>query len=243
MIELNRIYNEDCLEGMKRIPDASVDCIICDLPYGTTQNKWDSIIPFEPLWEQYHRIAKENAAIVLFGAEPFSSTLRLSNLNDYKYDWIWDKSQVTGFLNAKKQPLRQHETISVFYAKQCVYNPQMVKGKPQLKGTGGKTSNYGKFNLNPHISDDYYPKSVLKFPQQRIKGGHPTQMPVALIEYLIKTYTNECETILDNCMGSGTTAVAAIRTKRNFIGFELQKEYFDIANKRIKDEQQQLSLF
>lgn len=238
-----KLIHGDCLTEMKQIPDASVDMILCDLPYGTTKNKWDCVIPFDPLWEQYRRITKDNAAIVLFGAEPFSSILRLSNLTDYKYDWIWDKSQVTGFLNAKKQPLRQHEIISVFYAKQCVYNPQMIKGKPQLKGTGRKSSNYGNFSPNHHISDVYYPKTILNFPQQRISGGHPTQKPVALLEYLIKTYTNEGETVLDNTMGSGSTGVACIRTKRKFIGIELNDEYFGIAQKRISQEQQQLSLF
>lgn len=255
MIELNRIYNEDCLEGMKRIPDASVDCIICDLPYGTTACKWDTIIPFEPLWEQYERIIKDNGAIVLFGAEPFSSKLRLSNLKNYKYDWIWKKPRGTGHLNVKIQPLRDIENISVFYRKQCLYNPQYSKGEPYSSLKGGKTSRisesgkttYGKFNNGAEFRNDNdgfrYPKQVLEFNVVERDTLHPTQKPVALIEYLIKTYTNEGETILDNCMGSGTTAVAAIRTKRNFIGFELQKEYFDIANKRIKDEQQQLSLF
>ena len=230
-----QLLHGDCLELMKDVPDKSIDMILCDLPYGTTQNKWDSVIPFEPLWSQYRRLIKDNGAIVLFGAEPFSSALRMSNIKAYKYDWIWDKRQVTGFLNAKKQPLRQHETISVFYKKQCVYNPQMFKGKPQLKNTGGQSSNYGKYTYMPHVSDIYYPKSILTFPQQRIKGGHPTQKPVPLLEYLIKTYTNEGNIVLDNCMGSGSTGVACVNLNRNFIGMELKQEYFDIAVERIND--------
>lgn len=159
----------------------------------------------------------------------------MSNSKIYKYSWVWSKSQVSGFLNAKKQPLREHEDICVFYKKQCTYNPQMVKGKMQLKNTGGHSSNYNKFEAQPHYSDEYYPKTILDFPLRRFKGGHPTQKPVELAEYLIKTYTNEGETVLDNTMGSGTTGVACKNLKRNFIGMELDETYFNVAKDRIEN--------
>ena len=258
MIELNRIYNEECLEGMKRIPDASVDCIICDLPYevlnkGNKHAQWDRIIPFAPLWEQYERIIKDNGAIVLFAQGMFTAQLMMSNPKLWRYNLIWDKVLTSGFLNAKRMPLRSHEDVCVFYKELPTYNPQMRKGKPlHSKGTAYKdnelTNNcYGSLGTADDTRKgctEKYPTSIVRF--QKIHPSiavHPTQKSVELCEWLIKTYTNEGETILDNCMGSGTTAVAAIRTKRNFIGFELQKEYFDIANKRIKDEQQQLKLF
>lgn len=230
-----QLMQGDCLELMKDIPDGSIDMILCDLPYGTTQNKWDSCLPFYDLWEHYSRICKEDSAIVLFCQEPFTSQLIISNIKDLKYRWIWAKKQCTGFLNAKKQPLRNCEDIAVFYKKQCTYNPQMRKGKSQLKSIGGQTSNYGKFTNNPHVSDDYFPTTLLEFPLRRFKNGHPTQKPVALLEYLIKTYTNDGETVLDNCMGSGSTGVACVNTGRDFIGMELDKGYFDIAKKRIED--------
>lgn len=229
-----KLYNGDCLELMKEIPDKSIDMILADLPYGTTRNKWDSIIPLEPLWEQYERIIKDNGAIVLHSQQPFTSKLIMSNSKIYKYSWVWSKSQVSGFLNAKKQPLREHEDICVFYKKQCTYNPQMTKGKMQLKNTGGDSSNYNKFEARPHYSDEYYPKTILDFPLRRFKGGHPTQKPVELAEYLIKTYTNEGDTVLDNTMGSGTTGVACVNTNRNFIGMELDETYFNIAKERIE---------
>ena len=229
------LMHGDCLELMKLIPDKSVDMILCDLPYGTTRNKWDAVIPFDCLWEFYERIIKDNGAIVLTAAQPFTSRLIVSNLNLFKYSWIWDKSQVTGFLNAKKQPLRQHEDICVFYRKQCTYNPLMTIGKKQLKRTGGKSDNYGKYTYMPHYSEWYYPKTILNFPQQRTKGGHPTQKPVELLEYLIKTYTNDGETVLDNTMGSGSTGVACVNTNRNFIGIELDDKYFEIAKQRIEE--------
>ena len=243
MVELNTIYNEDCLEGMKRIPDKSVDMILCDLPYGTTACSWDTIIPFEPLWAEYKRVIKDNGAIVLTAQQPFTTTLIASNLEIYKYNWVWAKSQVSGFLNAKKQPLREHEDICVFYSKQCTYNPQMTKGKMQLKGTGGSSSNYNDFIPKPLYSDEYYPKTILDFPLQRFKGGHPTQKPVALFEYLIKTYTNKNETVLDNCMGSGTTAIACMNTNRNYIGFELDENYYKKSLERIKNHATQNELF
>lgn len=235
-LKLNKIYQMDCLEGMKLIPDKKVDMVLCDLPFGVTaRNKWDQIIPFDKLWEQYKRIVKDNGAIVLNSQQPFTSQLVMSNPNMYKYTWIWSKSQVSGFLNAKKQPLREHEDILVFYKKQCTYNPQMIKGKMQLKNTGGNSSNYNNFEAQPHYSDEYYPKTILNFPLQRFKNGHPTQKPVELCEYLIRTYTNENEIVLDNCMGSGTTAVAALMANRKFIGFEKESEYIEMSNQRIKD--------
>ena len=251
MIELDTIYNEDCLTGMQRIPDGSVDCIICDLPYGTTACKWDSVIPFEPLWEQYKRVTKPNAAIVLFGSEPFSSMLRMSNIKDYRYDWIWKKGERTAnFFDAKRRPLLNHENISVFYRELPTYNPQMTKGKPN-HGTGSgavheKRTLDVKVEYIANTSDMKYPKSIINFEREydkANKGLHPTQKPVDLIAYLIRTYSNPGDTILDNTIGSGTTAVAALREKRHYIGFELNRDYYDIALRRIKLEQQQQTLF
>lgn len=252
MIELDRIYNEDCLEGMKRIPDGSVDCVICDLPYGMTNAQWDKEIPSDLLWKEYRRVCKPNAAVVLFGIEPFSSRLRVSNIKAYKYDWIWYKNAISGFLNAKKQPLRDYETISVFYSKQCTYNPQMVKlAKKQHQShlPIHCTTLYGEHTKGITKDVEYhYPRSVIRcqtvnsaFAQK--KTLHPTQKPLDLIRYLVRTYTNKDETVLDNCMGSGTTAVACIKERRHFIGFETDKGYFDIANKRIDEARKALSLF
>jgi len=221
---------------MKKIDNKSIDMILCDLPYGVTaRNKWDCIIPYEKLWIEYNRIIKDNGAIVLHCQQPFTTGLIHSNPNNFKYIWYWYKHQVSGFLNAKKQPLRTIEDIAVFYKKQCTYNPQMTKGKLQLKNTGGNSKNYNNFEAQPHLSDEYYPTNLLNFPLQRFKNGHPTQKPVELESYLIKTYTNENELVLDNCIGSGTTAIACINTNRNYIGFELDTTYCDIANKRIQD--------
>ena len=239
MIELNKIYNEDCLEGMKLIDDKSVDMILCDLPYGTTQCKWDTIIPFKPIWEQYNRIVKDKGAIVLFGAEPFSSTLRMSNIKYYKYDWKWVKQRGTGHLNAKRQPMRNNEDILVFYKNQCLYNPQgIIEGKfNNNRPAKGKESSklYNKENTIPVSTKGNYPLNTLYFDKICINQLHPTQKPVELCEYLIRTYTNENELVLDNCIGSGTTAIACINTNRNYIGFELDSTYFDLANKRIEE--------
>lgn len=237
-MELNQIYNEDCLIGMSRIPDKSIDMILCDLPYGTTQCSWDAIIPFDVLWKHYERIIKDNGAIVLTGAEPFSSLLRVSNLKLYKYDWIWDKVKGTGFLNAKKQPMRNHETISVFYKNQCLYNFQKTCGHINKKSFRAKhlqTEVYGDMNNDYHYeSTERYPRSIIVFSTDTQNSSlHPTQKPVALFEYLIKTYTHKGMTVLDNCMGSGTTAIACINTERNYIGFENKKEYCDIIQERI----------
>lgn len=250
MIELNKIYNEDCLEGMKRIPDGSVDCVICDLPYGTTDCAWDSVIPLDKLWAEYNRIVKPNGAIVLFGQEPFSTMLRMSNFDCWKYDWIWDKKSKQGFLNAKKRPLKQHELISVFSYGTPVYYPQMItKGEPRYKGRYNKRRGdgdgcYGKYGNEGSYNNTYYPSTILEFSNaSHVDVWHPTQKPVALIQYLIRTYSNEGDTILDNCMGSGTTAIAAIREKRNFIGFEKSEEYWRKSMERIRNELSQQKLF
>lgn len=235
-VELNRIYQMDCLEGMKLLPDKSIDSIICDLPYGSTKCKWDTIIPFDKLWEQYERVIKENGAIILFGSQPFTSLLTVSNLDLFKYELLWEKEQGTNYVLAKKRPLKNYENILVFYKKQPTYNPQMVDA-----GKGWKSGGYRKdvifTQLENEIGKEYkgtlrYPLSILKF--NRDYGLHPTQKPVQLIEWLIKSFTNEGEIILDNCMGSGTTAVAALNTKRKFIGYEIEDEYIRIANQRIE---------
>lgn len=228
------LYCGDCLEVMKNIPDESIDLVLCDLPFGVTRNWWDKKISFDKLWEEYNRVCKNTTPVVLNCQEPFTSELIQSNIKNFKYKWVWYKKQCSGFLNSKKQPLRNCEDIAVFYRKQCIYNPQMREGKKQLKNTGGHSTNYNKFTYMPHESSIYYPTTLLEFPLPRFKGGHPTQKPVGLLEYLIKTYTNEGHIVLDNCMGSGSTGVAAMNTGRKFIGIELDKNYFDIAEGRIK---------
>ena len=234
----------DCLDGMKLIPDRSVDMILCDLPYGTTQNRWDSIIPLSQLWDAYSRVIKGNGMICLTCTEPFTNQIINSKPKQFKYyDLVWDKKSTTGFLNAKRQPLRRHEQILCLYKKQTTYNPIMeIRGKPTDKGSHNKKSGngdmcYGHFENVANFNNEYYPTSIIEIPQQRVKGGHPTQKPVALFEYLVKTYTNESETVLDNCMGSGSTGVACINTGRNFIGIELDETYFNIAQKRIQAAQ------
>ena len=239
-IELNTIYNEDCLEGMKRIPDKSVDMILCDLPYQVTACKWDTIIPFEPLWEQYERVIKDDGAIVLTAAQPFTSALIASNIKRFRYTWVWDKKLSTNVLHAKKMPLKRHEDICVFYKKLPTYNPEMRKGKPRLKGKVSRSETNAKVkhreDVVQYMSDEYYPTSILEISNANMRGRkHPTQKPVALFEYLIKTYTNDGETVLDNCMGSGTTAIACMNTNRNFIGFELDKEYYNLSLQRIAE--------
>ena len=235
-----QLLHGDCLELMKSIPDGSVDAIITDPPYGTTACKWDSVIPFEPMWAELKRIIKPNGAIVLFGSEPFSSALRISNIKQYKYDWIWEKEQGLGNLNAKKRPLIKTEQISVFYYKQCIYNPQMTEGKPYKIKRNKNTSEFlGKNGTKDgYITDndgERYPVNILKYKRPLKNRYHPTQKPVELIEYLIKTYTQENETVLDFTMGSGTTGVACKNLNRNFIGIELDKGYFNIAKERINN--------
>ena len=226
----------DCLEVMKDIPDKSIDMILCDLPYGTTRNKWDSTIQLDKLWDQYNRIIKTNGVICLFAQTPFDKILGASNIKMLKYEWIWEKDNGTGFLNAKKMPLKIHENILVFYKKPPCYNPQMRTGFKPYKCTQGRhSSNYGDYKQG-HITEsngERYPIDVIKFGREC--GLHPTQKPVALLEYLIKTYTNEGDTVLDNCMGSGSTGVASINTNRNFIGIELDENYFNIAKERINN--------
>lgn len=237
---VNRITQGDCLELMKQLEPGSVDMILCDLPYGTTQNKWDSVIPLDPLWACYLRICKPTAAIVLTCAQPFTSALVLSNPKLFKYEWIWNKVRVTGHLNAKKQPMRAHESVVVFYRSQCVYNPQMTPSGGHIRGPFGKqkkrTENYGVFSDDnrTHEASEYYPRSIITF-QAEMQSIHPTQKPTSLFEYLILTYTDPSEVVLDNCIGSGTTAIACLNTGRNFIGFELSQEYVDIANKRLNE--------
>ena len=242
-MELDKIYNEDCLDGMKRIPDGSVDAIICDMPYGTTRNAWDSVIPLDKLWAQYKRIAKKNAAICLFAQTPFDKVLGCSNIEWLKYEWVWEKEMGTGFLNSKKMPLKIHENILVFYKELPIYNPQFTKGYPYIIHCKGHSSNYGEQAGAVVVNDGKrYPNSIIEFSRDS-DSFHPTQKPVDLLRYLIRTYSNEGDTILDNCMGSGTTAVACIKEKRHFIGFELNQEYFEKACKRIDAERRQLTLF
>lgn len=233
----------DCLERMKEIPDGSVDMILTDPPYGTTACKWDSIIPLAPMWEQLKRIIKPNGAIVMTASQPFTSVLVGSNLKMFKYDWVWQKPKGTGHLNAKKQPMRDKEDILVFYSKQCTYNPQKTRGKP-YKDKAGKdhtssssmTDSYGMYTNKREDNNGFrYPKQVQNFPVVERGTLHPTQKPVALMEYLIKTYTNESETVLDFTMGSGTTGVACKNLNRKFIGIELDENYFNIAKTRIEE--------
>tara|TARA_R100001440_G_scaffold4923_2_gene10841 strand:+ start:1171 stop:1908 length:738 start_codon:yes stop_codon:yes gene_type:complete len=237
----------ECLEVMKSIKTGSIDAIITDPPYGTTACKWDSVIPFEPMWEQLNRIIKPNGAIVLFGSEPFSSALRMSNIKNYRYDLIWNKKRSAGFLNANRMPLKQHENISLFYKKQPTYNPQKYIDKPYNKtkynGRDMKENVLGSYvKKESKNNGERFPKSILKFSQNwsRQQQIHPTQKPVTLMEYLIKTYTNENETVLDFTMGSGSTMLACQNTNRNGIGIEMDENYFKIAEQRIKENEYKL---
>jgi site-specific DNA-methyltransferase (adenine-specific) len=245
MLEINKIYNEDCIgeKGMCLIPDKSVDMILCDLPYGTTACKWDSIIPFDKLWEQYERITKNNGAIVLTATEPFTALLISSNISNFKYKMTWIKDRPSNPLLAKKQPMRYTEDVLIFYKNQPVYNPQMQKrdekNKRDNKSSMGKihVSDYtgnSKLIASNNLGDFCYPKNYIMFSKQQ-NTIHPTQKPVALFEYLIKTYTNEGDLVLDNCMGSGTTAIACINTDRNYIGFEKESMYFEQSLERVKN--------
>lgn len=241
-----KLLNGDCLEVMKTIKDHSVDLILCDLPYGTTACKWDNIIPFDKLWEQYNRIIKDNGVALLFGSEPFSSQLRLSNLKNYKYDLYWKKEKPTNFMQLKRRAGKVTENICVFYNKQPTYNPQMVeyKGRPVKNSYSEKSKRFcsivsanskGNLQLAEYQDNGYrYPNDILEFNRVPLRQYvHPTQKPIPLLEYLIKTFSNEGDLVLDNCMGSGSTGVACINTHRNFIGIELDKNYFEIAKKRI----------
>ena len=241
MLPINKIYNMDCLEGMKLIADKSIDMILCDLPYGTTACKWDTVIPFKPLWEQYERIIKDNGVIALFGSQPFMSELIHSNIKLFRHEWIWNKDKSGNFMNCKFEPMKVHEIVAIFGKKKGTYNPQM-----EVREEKNKRKNKSRTNTSNIIStkefytqesngnNDYkYPTSVKYF--NSVRGGqHPAQKPIDLLEYLIKTYTNENELVLDNCIGSGSTAVACTNTNRNYIGFELEKKYYDIATERTK---------
>ena len=250
MIELDTIYNEDCLEGMKRIDDLSIDCIICDPPYGVLNKqsegcRWDKIIPFEPMWEQFSRVKKPNAPVCIFGQGMFTAKLMLSNQNAWRYNLVWNKIRPVGFLNARRMPLRTHEDICVFYDKMPTYNPQMTKGK--LNHSRGKNpvracGCYGKTsNTDGMFSEDKFPRSIINIPTVKTGNFHPTQKPIELMRYLIRTYSNQGDTVLDCCFGGGSTIIAAIQERRHYIGFELDKVYFDKAQERIEKEKQQLT--
>lgn len=234
---MSEIIHGDCLEVMQTLPDKSIDCIICDLPYGITACKWDVVIPFEPLWEQYKRIIKPNGAIALFGSQPFTSALVMSNPKWFKYDWVWNKRKATGHQLVKFQPLRLKEDILVFYKHQPTYNPQMTEGmsyksKPRNKNLCGVYGIVGQYRNDS--SGKRYPKNIIEFSFEH-KPIHPTQKPVALFEYLIKTYTNEGDLVLDNCAGSGTLAIAALNTNRRYICIEKDDHYFEVMRNRIDE--------
>lgn len=244
---INEILLGDCLQLMKDIPDDSIDMVLCDLPYGTTQCKWDTVIPLDILWIEYNRVCKKNAAIVLTAAQPFTSNLVMSNPKYFKYNWIWEKSKATGYLNAKKMPMRAHEDVCVFYRKPPTYNPQMVQGEPYNKGKAHRpTDVYGSqvATLVKNDSGLRYPRTVQYFKTAESEGKksviHPTQKPLALFEYMIKTYSNEGDLVLDNCIGGGTTAVACINTNRRYIGMELDEEYHKKCLERIKKVKEKL---
>ena len=248
-LEINKVYNEDCLIGMQRIKDNSIDMILCDLPYGTTDCKWDSIIPLDKLWEQYERIIKDDGAIVLTATQPFASMLISSNIKLFKYEWIWEKDQGANFINVKNEPLKKHENILIFSKgtiankskRRMKYNPQGLIPCEIKKTNANKRKEDGFMSERKNFNGIYkqkfknYPSSILKY--KRDRGLHPTQKPIDLFEYLIRTYTNEGDIVLDTCMGSGTTAVASIKSNRNFIGFENDKTngYYDIILKRIEE--------
>ena len=254
--QIDKIYNEDCLEGMKRIADGAVDCIITDLPYGTTRNPWDSVIPLDQLWEQFKRITKERGAIVLFSQQPFTSTLIMSNPTMFKYEWIWEKENGSGFLNANYCPMKIHENVLVFSKSAAcfvknpndamIYNPQFRKGRAYRSKSISTSKNYDAKAYKPfetiNDGEHYHPIDIVQFNRDP-DCLHPTQKPVDLLRYLILTYSNEGDTILDATIGSGTTAVAALMEKRHFIGFETNKEYFDIAQGRIDQVLRNPTLF
>lgn len=225
----------DCLTLLKDIPDNSIDFVLADPPYQTTACKWDSIIPFEPLWKELNRITKKKAAIALFGSEPFSTKLRASNLDCFKYDWIWEKEQGANFMSVKYQPYKVHEIVSIFSVGSHHYYPQMTQGKPYVSGKGDSGEITGKVKKVQTVnSGTRYPRSIQRYSTDKAKGSlHPTQKPIKLLEYLIQTYSLEGQTVLDFCMGSGSTGVAAKNLNRDFIGFELDQDYFETAKDRI----------
>ena len=230
------LYLGDCLELLPTIAEGSVDMVLCDLPYGTTQNKWDSVLPLDRLWAEYWRVVKPNGAVVLTAQAPFDKVLGVSCLRYLKYEWIWSKRLATGHLNAKKQPMKAHENVLAFYRSQCTYNPQMAAGKPYTVKSGRQSTNYGaQVEVVTENSGDRYPRSILEFDHDRGVRTHPTQKPVALMEYLVRTYTNPGDLVLDNTMGSGTTGVACANTGRRFVGMEMDPGYFEIAASRIAE--------
>lgn len=239
----------DCLELMKNIPDKSVDMILCDLPYGATCNDWDKEIDLNKLFSEYERIVKCGGVVALFSQPPFNADLIQANRKHFRYEWIWEKDNSTGFLNVKKMPLKSHENILIFYDKLPTYNPQFTDGKPYCRNGRCASTNYGKYVevVTNNLTGKRYPKDIIKFNVPKNLFGkktdklHPTQKPVDLLEYLIKTYTNEGETVLDNCMGSGSTGVACVNTSRNFIGIELDEHYFQVAKDRIANAQNQIN--
>ena len=252
----SKIFLGECLNIMSALPDGCVDMVFCDLPYGTTQNKWDSVIPFDELWSAYNRVVKQNGAIVLTSQQPFTSQLIMSNPNQFRYEWIWEKNKATGHLNAKKMPMKAHENVLIFYRKLPTYNPQKTTGhKPfgAVKPRNNIPEPKEKRNYN-HLSQtfgndgtttDRYPRSVQKFPvinNDNPLKFHPTQKPVGMIEYFIKTYSNENDVILDNCMGSGSTCISCINTNRRYIGIESNEEYFDMAKNWIEDHMPKLNV-
>lgn len=245
------LFNDDCLLAMRHIPDKSVDMVLCDLPYGTTACKWDVVIPFDLLWEQYRRIVKDNGAIVLFGSQPFTSLLVASNVKGFKFAWVWDKKFAGNFALKKYQPQKVHEDIVVFShsGATTIFNPQLTKRSTPIKHGGNKCASQSsriqcaKQEYESKVYEFKQPESIIHISNRsEQRGFHPTQKPVALLEYLIKTYSNEGDTILDNTMGSGSTGVAAVRTNRNFIGIEKDSEYYRIAQARIYSTQKPLPL-
>ena len=236
-MEKNIIYHGDCIEGMKILPDNSVDMVLTDPPYGTTQNKWDSVVDMDAFWKEIKRVTKKNSAILIFTQMPFTATVVMSNSKMFRYEWIAEKNNPTGFLNAKRMPLKCHENVLVFYEKLPTYNPQMMQGNPHSRGGKVRQSkNYGYFaDTKRIISNTYFPRDVLKVNwHDSTRGLHPTQKPVSLCEYFIKTYSNKGDIILDPFIGSGTTAVAAINTERKYIGFEQDDKYFEVAKNRLE---------
>jgi DNA modification methylase len=244
-----KLFNGDCLEIMPTLQSQSVDLIIADLPYGTTECSWDSIIPFEPMWQCINHVARPDTAILLFAQAPFDKVLACSNLKDFRHEWIWEKPNATGFFNAKKMPMKAHENILVFYKSLPTYNPQKTMGHKRASarkvGTQRQSECYGKdIKITEYDSTERYPRSVIKFSSDKqISNYHPTQKPLALIEYFVRTYSNPNDTVLDFCMGSGTTGVAAQRLGRNFVGIEKEQKYFETAKNRIENDVFNIDLF
>lgn len=228
----HQLYHGDCLQLLDGVPDASIDTVLCDPPYGTTQNKWDSVIPLGPLWAALNRVTKEASAVVMTAAQPFTSQLGASNLSALRYSWVWEKTAATGHLNARRMPMKNHEDVLVFYRKQPTYNPQGLQDFNKVTRRGGNGGNFGESGKENYQEKTGYPRTVQKFKSES-KTVHPTQKPVPLFEYLIRTYTNEGDTVLDFTMGSGTTGVAAAKCGRKFVGMELDPKYYGIACQRI----------